>query len=145
MDDDVGLLHEVAHVVEQRNIGLVVPLFQMSGTAQHFGEHGIFVDSPVLHPALSSPYNLLMLLESAVQEVNLKPKGVFLHVLVIVCEIDVVRDRFVVHGKAQSLSKRLRKRCFTGTNEPGYSNKDSLHAHVVHHTASWVAKHGLGN
>ena len=54
---------------------------------------------------MHSPHDLLLLLESFVQQVDLQRKRVFLHVAVEVLQVDVVGHRLVIHGEVHLLGQ----------------------------------------
>ena len=64
-------LHEVRHVAEERSIRLVFSLLHHARVLEHLGKDGVLVDSPVLHSATPLPYDLLVLLETTVQQIYL--------------------------------------------------------------------------
>lgn len=70
-------------------------------------------DLPVLHSPASFPNDLLLLLEALIEQVNLQGEGVLGHVLVKVCQVDVVYHRLVVHRKTKFFRQGCSKCAFT--------------------------------
>ncbi len=75
--DRYRLLHEVGHVLEELDVGVVVPLVHLAAIPQHLGEDAVLVYGPVLHAAFARPDDLLLLFESFVEEKYLERKRVF--------------------------------------------------------------------
>lgn len=71
MDDQVGAAHEVRHVAEELPVRLEIALRHEARIAEHPSEHRVFIDRPILHPTLTLPHDLLLLLEALVQKVHL--------------------------------------------------------------------------
>ena len=72
------------------------------------------------------PHNLLLLLESFVQQKHLQREGIFCHILVKVLQIDVINNRLVVNGKTKLLRQSLGKGGLSGTNQTRNTNKHLL-------------------
>ena len=64
MYDDVGLLHEVGHVVEEALIRLEVSLLHQPAVPEHPREDAVLIDRAILHTAAAAPNDLLLLLEA---------------------------------------------------------------------------------
>lgn len=125
-DDQVRLAHEVAHVAKERQVGAVVALFHQPGVGQHLGEDRVFVDGTVLHRRAAPPDDLLVLLETPVQEVDLGGEGVTTGVAVEVFEVFVVGDRLVVDVDPEVLAERGGEGGLAGTDHAGDTDEEIL-------------------
>ncbi len=66
------LAHEVCHVVEERDVGVVVARLHQLRFGEDLREHGILVDGTILNASFSLPNDLLMLSESLIQQIDLQ-------------------------------------------------------------------------
>ena len=124
VDDDTGFAHEVTHVLEELLIGPVVPRIHEARLREHARKDGVLVDGPVLHRRCAFPDDLLVLLKSAIEQVDLHRKRVAFGVGIKVFEVVVVGDRLVVRIDAEVLTKCGGKRGLARSDHAGDTNED---------------------
>ena len=106
------------------DVRAVVALVHQAGLREHLGEDRVLVDRAVLHRRAAAPDDLLVLLEAAVEQVDLHRERVARGVAIEVREVLVVGDRLVVGVDAEVLAERGRERRLAGADHPGDADED---------------------
>lgn len=112
MDDDVRLFHEIRHVAKEFHVSLEVSLFHVTRISKHSCKHTILIDCAILYTPFTLPDDLLLLFKTFVQKIYLKWKAVLIHVIVEIREINVIHNRFIVHGQTKLFCQSLGKGAF---------------------------------
>lgn len=127
IDDDIGFAHEIAHVSEQLYVSFIISWVHEAGFGEHGSEDGIFVDGAVLNGGFPSPDDFLMLLKAPCEEVNLHGEGVPFHVGVVVFEIFVIFDGFVIGFDAEVFGEGGGEGGFSGADHACDTDKEIFH------------------
>lgn len=136
VDKQVGRLNKVDHGVKDIQIALIVPVADMSAFVQVGRKYiGVLIDGSVLNDGLITVPDLVHLIKTAVEEINLQMKGPSGHVRIEILQVGIMIYRFIQWSPSIMSGKSFSKGGFSGTNIAGNGDVSE----------GWIHGFNLGN